>query len=88
MSELDASVSEDGSQVVVSVTREVELPGLDGSVEPREIQRQEVRVDAEVAEVEAIALALLEWVANGPDGAGPPGQKPMHDQYASMEPDR
>jgi len=88
MSDLDTSVTETEAELVVTVTREVELPGLDGSVEPRPVEREAVHIEPEVETAEAIAYALLEWAANGSDGAGPPEGKPIHDKFASMEPDR
>lgn len=88
MTEMHTEVTETDTEIVVTVTREVALPGLDGSVEPRPVEREEISIEPEPETVEAIAFALLEWAANGPDGAGPPEGEPIHDQYASMEPDR
>jgi len=88
MTEMDTTVSETQTDLVVTVSREVELPGLDGEVEPRPVEREVLHIEPEVETAEAIAFALLEWAANGSDGAGPPEGQPIHDQYASMEPER
>jgi len=47
----------------------------------------EVKIPADTDLANSIGHALLGWHADQ-QPTGPPGQKPMHQQYAEMEPDR
>jgi hypothetical protein len=85
--EIDVTVEEDVVRLVVC--EEETFSALDDPNETvtAEIPKYRLTLPDDPETLEAVGHALLERVAEQ-SSTGPPGQKPMHQQYAEAEPDR
>jgi hypothetical protein len=85
--DIDVDVTENDGILTVTTHRERQFQGLDGEPTDAPVKSAEIRMPADEEVAEAVGCALLGWYAEQ-QPTGPPGQKPMHQQYAEMEPDR
>ena len=85
--DLEVDVTEDDGALIVTARREQEFCGFDGERTSAPVKVAEVKMPADTDLANSIGHALLSWHA-GEHPSGPPGQKPMHQQYAETEPDR
>lgn len=84
---IDVDVSEADGMLIVTAHRDRVFRALDGEPTEAPVKVAEIRVQADQDVVKSLGHALLGWHADQ-QPTGPPGQKPMHQQYANMEPDR
>lgn len=76
---------EDG-RLTVTVRQDQEFGDLEGGTTTAPVKVAEIILPDDREVVGDIGHALLGWHAEQ-GSSGPPGQKPIHDQYADMEPD-
>lgn len=84
---IDTDVTEADGVLTITVHRDQQFQGLDGVPTEVPVKAAEIRVQADEDVVKSLGHALLGWHADQ-QPTGPPDQKPMHQQYANMEPDR
>lgn len=82
----DVTVADDGDTVTVVVSESVPHQSLDGGETEAALPLATVAVPTDEDVAEAVGHALLEWYAEQ-QPTGPPGQVPIHQQYASQEPE-
>lgn len=85
--DISVDIAEDDGVLVVRAQQDREFQGFDGEVVEAPVTVAEIRIPANADLAEALGHALLGWYAEQ-QPAGPPGQKPMHQQMAEVEPDR
>jgi len=85
--EYDVEITEKDGVLVLRVQQEQEFQSFDGERTSAPVKIAEVRLPADTDLANSIGHALLGWHADQ-QSTGPPGQKPMHQQYAEMEPER
>jgi len=85
--EYDVETTEKDGVLILTVQQEQEFQGFDGERTSAPVKVAEVKIPADTNLANSIGHALLGWHADQ-QPTGPPGQKPMHQQYAEMEPDR
>ena len=83
----DVEVTEKDGVLIVTARRDQDFQGFDGERTSAPVKVSEVKIPADTDLANSIGHALLGWHADQ-QPTGPPGQKPMHQQYAEMEPDR
>lgn len=83
----DVETTEKDGVLVVTARQEQEFQEFDGERTTAPVKVAEVKIPADTDLANSIGHALLGWHADQ-QPTGPPGQKPMHQQYAEMEPDR
>ena len=85
--EFDVETTEEDGVLIVTVQQEQEFQGFDGERVSAPVKVAEIKIPADTDLANSIGHALLDWHADQ-QPTGPPGQKPMHQQYAEIEPDR
>jgi len=86
-SEFDVETAEQDGVLILTVHQEQAFRGFDGERTTAPVKVAGIRIPADTDLATSIGNALLAWHADqGPTGS--PGQKPMHQQYAEVEPDR
>lgn len=75
--------------LIVSVYHEREFASFDGEgTNTAEVKEQEIRLPADPELAKDLGHTLLGFYTEQGKSTGPPGQKPMHQQYAEVEPSR
>lgn len=83
----DVETTEKDGVLVLTVQQEQEFQGFDGERTSTPVKVAEMRIPADTDLTNSVGHALLGWHADQ-QPTGPPGQKPIHQQYAEMEPNR
>lgn len=87
MSDLETEHDADDDHLEVRAYTEQTFRDLDGDETTQRTVKHKLVLPADEEAVEALAHEMLGWV-HEESGGGPPGQKPLHQQYAAAEPDR